>query len=69
MGRIDDKVEELNKTYFKYLQKRWDECLEKKLKVRIVIDFNRGNIGGIQNQEVLEGVTSLRYGLDKLPKN
>ena len=66
MEQTDKRVEELNKTYFEYLTKRWNECLDKRLKVRIVIDFNRGSIGCIQNQEVLEGVTSLGYGFEKI---
>lgn len=55
---------ELEKLYWDYMKARWKECMDKRLKVRLVIDFNNGQVMSIQNQEILAGATLISYALD-----
>jgi len=55
---------ELQNTYWEYIQSRWKECIDKKLKVRVVIDFANGYVVSIQNQEILAGTTLMSYALN-----
>lgn len=55
---------ELQKTYWQYVKSRWQECIDRKIKVRLVIDFNAGYVTGILNQEALAGTTLMNYALN-----
>lgn len=55
---------ELQRTYWDYMKSRWQECIDKKLKVRLAIDFANGYVVSIQNQEILAGTTLMNYAMN-----
>jgi len=57
---------ELQKTYWDYVIRCSKEYMEKQLTGRLVIDFQKGIINSIQNQEVIAGQSVLFYNLNRL---
>jgi hypothetical protein len=40
--------------------------MDKSLTGRLVIDFQKGCINSLQDQQIIAGVSALNFGLDKL---
>lgn len=67
MERFNNKLEnKLQKTYWEYIVKRGKEYMDKSLTGRLVIDFQKGCINSLQDQQIIAGVSALNFGLDKL---
>lgn len=61
--KLENKLQE---TYWEYIVKRSNEYIEKNLTGRLVIDFQKGVINSLQDQQIVAGVSALNFGLDKL---
>lgn len=66
MERFTKLESKLQETYWEFIVKRGKEYMDKNLTGRIVIDFQKGNINSLQDQQIIAGVSALSFGLEKL---
>ena len=62
MGRTirEERIEkELQEAYKAYALKKWEECINKRIRSRIVINFDNGRVSGIQDQAAIVGASLL----------
>ena len=62
MGRTirEERIEkELQQAYKAYVFKKWDECIDKRIRSRIVINFDNGKVTGVQDQAAIVGASLL----------
>lgn len=64
--QIEEKEKLLQEKYAKLIQARWKECIDKKLQVRLIINFNDGVITSVQDQAVIMGVSVLDMYTNKV---
>lgn len=68
MGNTDEIELEnlLQNTYWKYVVERSKEYVKFDLTGRLVIDFQKGTINSIQDQQIVAGTSALIFGLQKI---
>ena len=69
MGRTlrEQRIEEqLQGAYKAYVLKKWKECVVKRTRHRIVINFDNGRVTGIQDQAAIVGASLLNIQSDSL---
>ena len=66
MERFNKLENKLQETYWEFIVKRGKEYMDKSLTGRLVIDFQKGIVNSIQDQQIIAGVSALNFGLDKL---
>lgn len=63
---LEKKESELQEKYFRYVQSKWKECIEKGLQTRIIINFDNGRVTSIQDQAIIAGSSVLDTYINKV---
>lgn len=58
--------EELQNKYWEYILSRSNEYFKNKLTGRLIIDFQKGEINSLQDQQIIAGVSALNFGIDRI---
>lgn len=70
MERNNRAIEETERLlqikYKEYFLAKWNEAIEKGLKVRLVVDFNKGAVTNIQDQVIIAGSSVLDFYAKKM---
>lgn len=61
--KYENQIEQLS---WNYIKLRSQEIKKQKLTVRLVLDFQKGVLGTVQDQAIVSGVSSLSLYLDKI---
>lgn len=69
-NRSIEETERLLQTKYKeYFLAKWEEAIDKRIKVRLVVDFNNGSVTNIQDQVIISGSSVLDFYTKKLLDN
>lgn len=66
---IEETERLLQIKYKEYFLAKWEEAIDKRIKVRLVVDFNNGSVTNIQDQVIISGSSVLDFYTKKLLDN